>query len=711
MNKRALLMAGGAGVLGAGVALLILGPRLGYHVLKKVKAQRGKRLEGWNLNRWIRIDSSGAVTVFVNKSDMGQGVFTALPMILNEELDADWARISVAASPSGDGYADPVWGMQLTGGSTSVMHMFDPLRKAGAAAREMLVSAAAEIWRVDRSRCSARAGTVYDKETGATLSYGELARKAATLTPPERPSLKHPDRYTLIGTSPQRLDIPTKVHSTALFGIDVSIPGTVYADVARPPAYGAEPVSYDKEAALKVEGVYGVVPIERGIAVTARSINAVWKGKKALSVKWSAGSDPGMSTGTLKSRYLEYLDRPGQRAKRVGEAETALSKAAKRVEAIYRLPFLAHVCMEPMNCTAHVRESGCDLWVPTQNQTGCIQAATRITGLSPEQVRVHTTYLGGGFGRRGEVDYAEEAIRISKETGMPVKLIWSREDDVKSDFFRPGNVCRIRGGLDGNGRLIAWSHKVVCGPVWMAGVEKGAVDPNAIDGILHQYEVPNLEIVYVDPEVVIPTGFWRSVGNSQNAFTVESFMDELAHAAGRDPLEFRLELLEKVPAARRVLETAAEKAGWGKPPGEGKALGLAYHYSFGSHVAHVAEVSVNPEKGEVRVHKVVSVVDCGPAVNPAIIRAQIRGGVVMGLSAALHEEVKFAEGGVETSNFDDYPILRMKEAPTVEVHILESEEPIGGIGEPGLPPIAPAVANGVFRAIGVRVRELPIRAI
>lgn len=704
--KRTVKLVVTAGMIGAGLTLLALTPLLGHQIIKG-KAKRRRRFPAWNLNRWIRINSEGEVTVFVNKSDMGQGVFTSLPMIVAEELDADWTKISVAPSPSGEGYADPVWGMQLTGGSTSVMHMFDPLRRAGAAAREMLIGAAADTWGVDRSRCATRKGAVVDTKTGATLAYGRLAGKASTLLPQKDPPLKEPHSYTLIGQSPPRLDIPAKVHSTAMFGIDFSIPGMVYADVARPPAYGAEPISYDLEGAREIAGVHRVVPIDRGIAVTAHSITAAWKAKKALKVKWSAGFDPELSTETLETRFLEWLEKNGKTARQTGNAESALSRAAKRIEAIYRLPYLAHLCMEPMNCTAHVRKTECDLWVPTQNQSGCIDAASRITGLRPEQVRVHTTYLGGGFGRRAEVDFVEEAIQISRETGRPVKLIWTREDDVKSDFFRPGNVCRIRGGLDENGRLVAWSHKIVCGPVWMSKMEDG-ISPDAVDGILSQYAVPNLEILYVDPEVVIPSGYWRSVGNSQNAFTVESFMDELAHAAGRDPLEFRLELLKNVPAGRRVLEAAADKSGWGRELENGKSLGLAYHYCFGSHVANVAEISMDREKGKLWVHRVVSVVNCGLPVNPEIIRAQIRGGVIMGLSAALLEEVRFRGGGVESSNFKDYPILRMSDAPQVEVHILKSGEPMGGVGEPGLPPIAPAVANGVFRATGLRLRELPL---
>jgi len=698
--------AAAAAMMGAGFTLLVLTPTLGYRLVKG-RTRRRRRSLSWKLNPWVRIRSDGMVFFSINKSDMGQGVFTSLPMIIAEELDADWAMVSVEPSSAGEEYEDPVFGMQLTGGSTSVMHMFEPLRRAGAAAREVLIRAAAETWGVDRKRCATRKGVVLDTETGATLAYGKLAERASTIPLPGNPPLKEPDRFTLIGRSLPRLDIPRKVHSTAVFGIDVSIPGMIYADVARPPAYGAEPISYDRGSAEQITGPGGVFPIRRGIAVTAGSITAVWKAKKALNVQWSKGSDPQLNSETLEARFRERLERDGKTASKKGDAASALSKAAGRVEATYKMPYLAHACMEPMNCTARVGKTQCDLWVPTQNQSGCIDAAAGITGLRPERIRVHTTFLGGGFGRRAEVDFVEEAVLISKETGRAVKLIWPREDDIKSDFFRPGNICMINGGLDETGKLVAWSHKTVCGPVWMSGMADG-ISPDAVDGILNRYEVPNVEIVYIDPGTVIPAGYWRSVGNSQNAFAVESFVDELAHAAGRDPLEFRLDLLKNAPAGRRVLEAAADKSGWGKATENGKTLGLAYHYCFGSHVANVAEISADSAKGTLKVHKVVSVVNCGLPVHPENIRAQIRGGVIMGLSAALMEKIRFDRGGVSSNNFKDYPILRMRDAPLVEVHILKSGEPMGGVGEVGLPPIAPAVANGFFRSTGVRLRALPL---
>jgi isoquinoline 1-oxidoreductase beta subunit len=691
---------------GTGLTLAVFIIGSGYKISKAGEV-KSDPLNPFSPSVWIQITSDNIVTVVVNKSNMGQGVYTSLPMIAADELDADWNQIKFTPAPAGEKYIDPVWGMELTGGSTSVRHMFEPLRKAGATAREMLVTAAAQTWGVPRDQCVAHKGAVREKTSGRTLTYGQLVEKASTLPIPENPPLKKESQYTLIGQPLARLDIPSKVHASAVFGIDASVPGMVYADIARAPAYGAHVVSYDKEAAEALPGVHKVVPISTGIAVTADSITAAWQGKKALKVRWSKGSNPDLNDETLERRLVELLEKPGKPAKQEGNVKNALSSAAKKISATYVLPYLAHMCMEPMNCMADVREDQCDIWAPTQNQTGSLDSAMKITGLKPDRINIHTTYLGGGFGRRGEIDYVDEVVQISKATGKPVKLIWAREDDVKHDFYRPGNSCKIEGGMDERGKLIAWSHKVVCQPIGMARMENG-IAPNAVDGILNQYEIPNTEILYVYFDEPINTGYWRSVGNSQNAFTVESFMDELSYAAKKDPLEFRLALLEKNANAREVLQVVAEKSGWGKSPKEGEALGMAYHYCFGTHVAEVAEVSVNEKSGEIKVHRVVGAVDCGLNVNPAIIAAQIRGAITMGLSAALKEEVKFAKGGVQSANFYNYPILKMKEVPKTEVHIVKGKAELGGIGEPGLPPVAPAVANAVFRATGVRIRKLPM---
>ena len=660
---------------------------------------------------WLQISPDNMITVSVNKSEMGQGIYTSLSMIVAEELDADWKQITVKSASARDEYKDPVWGSQGTGGSTSVRHMHDTLQKAGAAAREMLVKAAAQKWGIEESDCETSSGTVRNKKDGRSISYGSLTEKAAQMEVPQQPKLKT-GHSKLIGTSIARLDIPAKVNGSAVFGFDVQIQGMLYGTVERPPAYGAKVISYDKESPLKISGMHRVVPITRGIAVCADTIDAAWNGKKALKTIWDRGIQPTMDTKSLESDLLSYLDNNGLVARNDGNVTEALKKAAKRVEAVYLLPYLSHVNMEPMNCTAFVRKEACDVWVPTQNQTGVLELAKKISGLKPDQINVHTTYLGTGFGRRFETDVVEEALEISKATGKPVKVIWTREEDMKNDFYRPGNSCRIEGALDDKGNLIAWSHKVVVPSIFaraMPGAVKNGIDPAAVEGIENMhYQIENIRVEYVRIDTPVPVGFWRSVGSTHNAFTVESFIDEMANAAGRDPLVFRLSLLKNNPRLRRLLETVAEKAGWGKQPKTGQALGIAQHFCFGSYVAQVAEVSVNRQNGQIKVHRVICAVDCGSVINPDTVKAQMEGGIIMGLSTALKEKVEFADGGVRSSNLHNYEVLRMNETPEIEVHIVVSNEKLGGIGEPGVPPVAPAVANAVFKAAGIRLRNLPM---
>jgi isoquinoline 1-oxidoreductase beta subunit len=509
-----------------------------------------------------------------------------------------------------------------------------------------------------------------------------------------------------------RLDLQEKIDGKATFGIDVFVPDMLYAAISRPPAYGAKIVSYENEAAKKVPGVQHVIVTDRGIAVCAKTIDGAWKGRMALNAEWDKGTHPDLNSETLEKNFLQHLNQPGLSAKKEGNIDDALGKAAKKLEATYLLPYLYHATLEPMNCTAHVRQDRCDLWVPTQFQSGVLMSAEKITGLKPEQIHIHTTYLGGGFGRRAELDVVEEALQISKATGKPIKLIWTREEDVKNDFYRPGNCCRIEAGLDQQGRIVAWSHKVVVPSIFarfFPQMVKDGIDPAAVEGISDmEYEIPNLNVEYVKIDTPIPVGFWRSVGHSHNAFTVESFIDELAYLAKRDPLEFRMSHLRKRPRAQQVLRVAAERAGWGKPLRKGHGRGIAYHYSFGSHVVHVAEVSVDKTEGKIKVHKVVSVVDCGPVVNLDTVKAQIEGATLFGLSAALMEKIQFSNGGVENESFYNYELIRMSDVPEIEVNVLRSREKLGGVGEPGVPPIAPAVANAVFNASGIRVRSLPM---
>ena len=699
---------------GAGLVIVASITPSGYRILKAEDLSKDPA-DSCSLNIWIKVTPDNMVTIVLNKSEMGQGVYTSLPMIAAEELEADWKQVRFESAPAGDPYKDPLMGMQLTGGSTSIRHMFEPLRKAGGAAREMLRTAAAQTWGVPPGECEAQQGMVRHARSRRSLSYGQLGKKAAKLPVPQNPPLKKESQFRFIGTSLPRLDVVEKVNGSATFGIDIFLPGMLYAAIARPPAYGAKPIAFNREAAAKTAGVFEVVPIDRGIAVCANTLEAARKGKDALQVNWEQGFQPDLENESLEKNFLQHLGKQGVIAKSQGNIARALSEAARKIAATYFLPYLAHATMEPMDCTAHVQKDRCDVWVPTQNQTGVLMTAQKVTGLKPEKIHVHTTYLGGGFGRRSETDVVEETLQTSKATGKPVKVIWTREEDIQNDFYRPGNCCRIEGAINEKGELTAWSHKVVVPSIFARVLPqrmKSGIDPAAVEGIANmEYEIPNLQVEYVRMDTPIPVGFWRSVGSSHNAFTVESFMDELAHAAGKDPVEFRLNLLKNQPRIRRVLEVAAEKAGWAKPLKKGEGRGFAYHFAFGSYVAQVAEISIQGKEGTIKVHRVICAVDCGPVVNPAIITAQMKSGIIMGLSAALRERVDFAKGGVASTNFDNYELLRMNEIPEIEVHIVQSKEERGGIGEPGLPPIAPAVANAVFKVAGIRVRRLPMQPV
>ena len=669
--------------------------------------------DGFSPNASLLITPDNIVTVIVGKSEMGQGVSTSLPMIVADEIEADWKQVRVKMAPAREEYRDPVWGMQTTGGSTSIRHMFWPLRKASAAAREMLVSAAAQTWAVPIHECEAYRGTVRHIESGRSLTFGQLSQKAAKIPIPPNPSLKKESQFRLIGTSMPRLDVPDKVNGSAIFGMDVSIPDMLYAAVARPPAYGAKVISYDREAAEKVTGVRTVVDLNRRIAVCADTLDAAWKGRDALHVMWDKGEHPDLNNETLERIFVQHLHKKGKSAHNRGNVNRAMNRATQKIEATYILPYLSHATMEPMNCTAHLREDTCKVWVPTQDQSGVLQMVKEVTGLKPQQIHVHTTYLGGGFGRRLESDFVEEAVRLSKATGKPIKLMWTREEDMQNDFYRPAACSKIHGGIDGKGRLIAWVHKLVAPSIFSrvySQMVKNGIDPAAVEGgVGMKYEIPNIHLEYVRIDVPVPVGFWRSVGHSHNAFAVESFVDELAHATGKDPLEFRLNLLKNHPRPRRVLEVVAEKARWGKPLKKGHGHGIAQHFSFGSYVAQVAEASVNKEDGTIKVNRIVCAVDCGPVINPDAVTAQMEGGIIFGLSAALKERVGFARGGVESGNFHNYDILPMSQAPEIEVHIVKSNAKLGGAGEPGVPPTAPSIANAVFAATGARIRRLPMK--
>jgi len=663
------------------------------------------------LNAWLRIGDDESILVMVDRSEMGQGVATSLPMLLADELEADWSRIRIAFAPAAQEYINPLFGMQGTGGSTSVRAAWMPLRTAGAQAREMLISAAAQQWQVDRGECRAEKGAVIHPPSRRRATYGRLVAAAATLPVPPNPPLKESKDWKIIGTRTARLDTPAKVDGSAQFGMDVKVPGMLVAVVARCPVFGGKVKSFDPGKAQAVPGVRQVVPISTGIAVVADGYWPALRGREALTVEWDEGPNARVSSESIGQLLAQRAARAGAVGRHAGSPDGALASAATRHEAVYQMPFLAHATMEPMNCTAHVRPDGVDIWAPTQFQTGAQQMGAGVGGVTPDKVRVHTTFLGGGFGRRFELDFIQEALETSKAVNAPVKVVWSREDDVQHEFYRPASYHRVRAGLAPNGRPVAWTHRVVA-PSIMARVfpntVKNGLDEEAVEGAVGMpYGIPNVHVDYVLTDTGIPVGFWRSVNNSYNGFAVESFIDELAHAAKQDPFEYRRGLLAGAPRHRAVLELAAAKAGWASPPPAGRSRGIAVFKSFESFVAQVAEVSVAAD-GTVRVHRVVCAVDCGPVVNPSIVEAQMESGIVYGLTAALYGEITIDRGRVTQSNFHDYLMVHLAEMPQIEVHIVPSTESQGGVGEPGTPPIAPAVCNAIFAATGKRIRKLPI---
>lgn len=667
-------------------------------------------------NAWLKIGTDGVVTVVVDKSEMGQGVLTSLPQMIMEELDGDWTTVRIESAPAGAEYINPAFGLQGTGGSTSVRVSMKPLREAGARARAMLVAAAAQQWGIEPSACSTENGFV--KETGKRrkLSYGELATAAAALPVPESVTLKDPKDFKLIGTSAKRLDLAGKVNGTAGFGIDASPEGALVAVVARAPVLGATVTGFAADPALAVPGVKQVVQIDSGVAVVATGYWAAVKGREALKVSWSKSPMAGLTSAGIATRLRALASKPGVTGRHDGDAATALRKAAKRVEATYDAPFLAHACMEPMNCTAWVEGDKATVWAPTQFQSGGGLGAqgitAKLTGLPDTAVTVHTTYLGGGFGRRFELDFIIDAVQTSQAVGGPVKVIWPREDDMRHDFFRPVSLSKLTAGLDEDGKPVAWSQTVVTPSIMSRFTAVFGPLPNGVDGTSIEgtadiaYAIPNIHCGWVNAELGVPIGFWRSVGHSQNGFKAECFIDEMAHAAGADPYKYRRDLLANAPRHRGALELAATMSAWGTPLPAGRARGIAVVSSFGSYVAEVAEVSI--EDGKIRVHRVVCAIDCGMVVNPDIVAAQVESAVVFGLTAALHGKITIDKGAAVEGNFDTYPMLRIDEMPVVEVHIVPSTEAPGGVGEPGTPPIAPAVANAVFALTGQRLRSLPL---
>jgi isoquinoline 1-oxidoreductase subunit beta len=636
-------------------------------------------------NAFVRIGADDVVTLIVHKPENGQGTETSIAMLLAEELECDWSKVKTEFAP-----VDPA----LYGG---------PLQGTfGSMAREMLVQAAAARWGVEPSRCRAENGSVINLATNARLSYGSLAEAAAKLPVPSNVSLKDPAQFRVIGKPTRRLDTPAKVTGRATYGIDVTLPDMLYAIVARCPVFGGKLATFDATKAKAVAGVTHVVEIPQGVAVVARNTWAAMQGRLALQVEWDEGPNASLSTSGIRELFANLTQKAGASAERHGDGEAALTTAVKRIDAVYEAPYLAHARMEPFACVAHVRGDSCEVWVGTQIPGQAHSTAVRASGLPAANVRVHTTYMGGSFGSRGGGAFVAEAVEIAKRIGVPVNLTYSRDDELQHDLYRPASTVRLAAGLGADGWPSVWTARIAC-PTWM-GLRNG-VARESVEGIA-PYDIPHVQVEYHDPGIGIPTGYWRSVGLSQNAFFAESFVDELAAVAGKDPIELRRRLFAKSPRLVAVLDIAAERAGWGKPLPAGRFRGVAAVAGFGSFNAQIAEVSVS--QGKLTVHRVVCVVDCGRVVNPNGVIQQMEGGLVYGLSAALRGNITIDRGRVQQTNFHQYEPLRMNEMPVVDVHIVPSTNAPGGIGEVATPAIAPAVANAIFSATGKRIRRLPI---
>jgi isoquinoline 1-oxidoreductase beta subunit len=679
------------------------------------------------LNAFVKIGTDGKVTVVCGQSEMGQGCHNSLSMLIAEELEVELKNVHIEQGGVDPAFGNPryigfkaVGGFQATGGSSSVRNVGPVARRAGAAARFMLISAGAERMQVLRSECIAENGFVIHKPSGRKVSYGSVANDAAKMVAPDEPVLKPRSEFKILGKSTPRHDLPLKVTGKPIYGIDVKRPGMLTATIAKCPVFGGKVKSFNAERALKVPGVKKVVQVSSGVAVVADSFWAAKKGRDALEVTWDEGPMGKVSTPDMYRNWAE-LAKGSTAAERlkVGDVPAALAAGAKRVEAVYEVPFLAHVCMEPMNATAHFKGDSVEVWASTQAQSWNQYWVSQLTGLPPKAITINTTYLGGGFGRRLESDYVLDAVETSRAAGnVPVKVVWTREDDIQHDFYRPASLNVLQAALGADGMPTAWRHRIVGASIlqyfktFAHFLRKDGLDPTSVQGAADYfpYDIANVYLDYVNNNPGVPSGFWRSVANSQNGFLLESFVDELAHAAGKDPYQYRRQLLNKPIAARLrgVLDLAAEKAGWGKPLPAGVHRGIAAHFSYNSYCAEVAEVSVAKD-GKVKVHRVVAAIDPGWVVNPEMLKYQIEGGIFYGLTAALYGEITIKNGRVEQSNFNDYKIARMDEMPRVEVHILEGQGDQGGAGEPGVPPIAPAVCNAIFAATGKRIRKLPIK--
>jgi len=671
------------------------------------------------LTHFLRIGPDGALTVVAKHDEMGQGIHTSLAMVVAEELEVDFDGVTVVPAIADPAYNHSAFGIQMTGGSTSSWSSFEQMRKAGAAAREMLVAAAASSWGVEPADCTAEAGEVLHLASGRKLGYGQLAEAAALLPVPENPRLKDPAEFRIIGRPMHRVDSEPKVTGRAIFSLDTQVPGMLVALVARPPSFGGKVKSFDAGRALSMPGVKAVVEVPSGVAVVAERFWQARQARAALAIDWDPGPGGELDSAELRARYAALGEQPGAVARRDGDPEAALAGAARRLEATYDVPFLAHAPMEPLSCLVSLTEGGAEIVTGSQFLGVDRMAAAQVLGLAPEQVTLRNTYLGGAFGRRANTrsDFVVEAAEVAKAASRlraPIKTMWTREDDVRGGFYRPMWHNALAAGLDRDGKLVAWRHRIVGqsivkGTAFEGFIVRDGIDATSVEGAATlPYAIPNLGVELHTVELPVPVQWWRSVGHSNTGFATECFLDEVAAAAGQDPVALRRALLAGHPRHLRVLDLVAEKAGWGRPLPPGVARGIAVHESFRSFVAQVAEVSIDPGTARPRVHRVVCAIDCGPVINPDTVRAQMQGGIIFALSAALYGEITLEGGRVKQSNFHDYPLVRMHEAPAVEVHIAESRDEMGGTGEPGVPPLAPAVANALFALTGRRQRRLPI---
>jgi isoquinoline 1-oxidoreductase beta subunit len=733
LTRRELLRTSGAGGLGLLIAFQL--PDGALVATQKEQLAKGAPFAP---NAFLRIAPDNTVTIIAKHVEFGQGTYTGLSTIVAEELDADWSQVRVESAPADAArYNNLFFGqVQGTGGSTAMANSWDQHRQAGAMARAMLIAAAARDWGVvDAGDIMIQKGIVSHARSNRRATFGELASKAASLPPPSEVKLKDPKTFRLVGHPIGRLDSASKTDGSAIFTMDVSLPGMLTAVIVRPPRFGAKVKSFDLSAARRVRGVVNVVEVPAGVAVLARNFWAARKGRDALTIEWDESGAEKRGSDELFAEYRKLAEKPGAIARRDGDATAAIGGAARTIEAVYEFPYLAHAPMEPMDCVVRLGNGECELWAGSQLQTVDQAAAAKTLGLPPEKVQIHTLLAGGSFGRRAtpNADVAVEAASIAKAIrgrpafaeasatprrssksvgGQPVKLVWTREDDIRSGPYRPLYVHRLRAGLDSSGRIVGWEHRIVGqsllkGTFFEPMAVKDGIDGTSVEGAANlPYAIPNLTVELHTTDVGVPVLWWRSVGSTHTGFSTEAFLDDLAHAAGRDPVEIRRELLQHHPRHLRTLNLAAEKAGWGSPLPKGRARGVAVHESFNSVVAQIADVSLNRD-GTPRIERVVCAVDCGTAINPDVIRAQMEGGIGYGLGAALWSEITLVDGRVQQSNFNDYRGLRIEQMPAVEVHIVPSQEKPTGVGEPGVPPIAPAVANALFHLTGKRVRRLP----